>query len=244
VLFLDEIGELDLTLQTKLLRVLQEGAVLGVGEEREVPVDVRVVAATHRDLAALVAAGRFRADLLHRLHVLPLALPPLRERRDDIPVLVRHFLSRQPAGAGGERPTLADDLLEALAELPLPGNVRQLENLLRQMLANKREPGPLQLSDLPAAVLDELADQLGVKVAPDAAAAESRSGTQALTAIMGELAEVNDWKLARCLAACECEVVAAALKRVAGNQTRAAGLLGVTTRCVYNKIRKFGLSAQ
>jgi DNA-binding NtrC family response regulator len=259
VLFLDEIGELEPALQTKLLRVVQEGRVLGVGEEAEAPVDVRIIAATHRDLPALVAAGRFRADLLHRLAVLPLHLPPLRERPEDIPLLVEYLLGRYRRLHPAALQSTSGEFLAALARLRLEGNVRQLENILRQSLVHKRGEGPLGLADLPATVLAELAgsdrpterdaDARIAEELPNSHHLAARDRTApppgkpapSLNALMIDLAERHSWNLASCLRACEREVFSAALSRMAGNQTRAAQLLGLSPRCVYNKLRKLGI---
>ncbi|MBM4359521.1 MAG: sigma 54-interacting transcriptional regulator, partial [Deltaproteobacteria bacterium] len=130
-LFLDEIGEMSLSMQTKLLRVLEDGIVRPVGSERGRRVDLRLVAATHRDLDEMVAAGRFREDLLYRLDVLRMRVPPLRERREDIPLLVRHFLARY---AGESRTVVSPAALERLVAFDWPGNVRQLENEVRRAI--------------------------------------------------------------------------------------------------------------
>ena len=131
-LFLDEIGEMSLGMQSKLLRVLQDGEVRAVGGERARKVDVRVIGATHRDLDAMVAAGKFREDLLYRLNVITLRVPPLRERPEDIPLLVDRFVEKHaPAGA---RPKVTRAALGKLAAFPWPGNVRQLENEVRRAL--------------------------------------------------------------------------------------------------------------
>ena len=132
-LFLDEIGEMSLGMQAKLLRALQDGEVRAVGSERTRRVDVRVIGATHRDLEAMVAAGSFREDLFYRLNVVTLRLPPLRERPDDIPVLVEHFATKHGAGRAVKRITRA--AMAKLIALPLAhGNVRQLENEVRRAL--------------------------------------------------------------------------------------------------------------
>jgi len=125
-LFLDEVGELPLALQAKLLRALQDSEIRPVGATESMRVDVRVIAATLRDLAVEVAAGRFREDLYYRLNVVPLVVPPLRERAEDIPALAQHF--------AGARARLADDVLAALAGQPWPGNVRELENVIERAL--------------------------------------------------------------------------------------------------------------
>jgi len=134
-LFLDEIGDMPLPLQVKLLRVLQEGEVRPVGSTQSIPVDVRVISATHRDLEAQRAAGLFREDLYYRLNVVSLRLPPLAERREDIPVLATHFLRKLAERYRKPLPTLAPDAMALLIAAPWPGNVRQLLNVLEQATA-------------------------------------------------------------------------------------------------------------
>jgi len=134
-IFLDEIGDMPLVLQVKLLRVLQDGEVRPVGATQSVPVDVRVVSATHRDLDAQRAAGEFREDLFYRLNVVSLKLPPLAERREDIPLLATHFLRKLAERYKRPVPALAPDAMAILISAPWPGNVRQLLNLLEQALA-------------------------------------------------------------------------------------------------------------
>jgi DNA-binding NtrC family response regulator len=131
-LFLDELGEIPAAMQVRLLRVLQDGEVTRVGGAQPVKVDVRVVAATHRDLAEEVRAGRFRADLYYRLNVVTLRLPPLRARTDDIPALVEHFASLLAARHGRPAPTFAPEVLDALARHDWPGNVRELEHVVER----------------------------------------------------------------------------------------------------------------
>ncbi len=147
-LLLDEVGELAPPAQAKLLRVLQEGEVRPVGEERPRTVDVRVIAATHRDLAEEVRAGRFREDLLYRLDVVKLRIPPLRERRDDVPVLARHFLDRFAQRFGVEPLRVPDALFDRLAAYEWPGNVRELENAIEGLVALS-PPDGLDLALLP-----------------------------------------------------------------------------------------------
>jgi two-component system, NtrC family, response regulator GlrR len=134
-LFLDEIGDMPVPLQVKLLRVLQEGEVRPVGSTQSIPVDVRVISATHRDLEAARAAGQFREDLYYRLNVVSMRLPPLAERREDIPVLATHFLRKLAERYRKPLPTLAPDAMALLIAAPWPGNVRQLLNLLEQAVA-------------------------------------------------------------------------------------------------------------
>ncbi|MEP0774456.1 MAG: sigma-54-dependent Fis family transcriptional regulator [Acidobacteriota bacterium] len=138
-LFLDEIGELPLGLQPKLLRVLEEGAVTPLGADAPRPVDVRVLAASHRRLKAEMEAGRFRADLYYRLHVVPIDIPPLRQRREDIPALVHHLLPRLAARHGRTLRDLPPQVMEWLEAQPWPGNVRELENTLERMVVLARD---------------------------------------------------------------------------------------------------------
>jgi len=241
VLFLDEIGDLELALQAKLLRVLQEGRVLGVGEEREEEIDVRVFAATNRQLPELVATGKFRADLYHRLSVLVLELPPLRGRTADIARLTSFFLRKYQSLSRAARHAPSGDFVSALCRLSLPGNVRQLENIVRQALVNKLDDAPLALGDLPPDALQELAAVEAQPARPGAAPLAPPDPTAAVSLM--HIVEENDWNLGRSVRACEREVLAAALRRFRGNQTKAAGLLGVTVRSIYSKVRKLGLHA-
>ena len=139
-LLLDEIGDMPLPLQVKLLRVLQDKEVRPVGAARALPVDVRIVSATHRDLAAAMAAGNFREDLYYRLNVVELCLPPLAERREDIPLLAGHFLQRLAAKCGKDIRAFAPDALELLVASNWPGNVRQLLNVVEQAVALSTTP--------------------------------------------------------------------------------------------------------
>ena len=150
-LFLDEIGDVGPKIQSQLLRVLQEGEIRRVGESTPVPVDVRVVAATNKDLKAMVGEGRFREDLLYRLDVVHLHLPPLRERREDIPALVEHFAALH--GRGGTRPVVTEEAMARLAAYDWPGNVRQLENVVARALALNMT-GVLTPADFPAPIGD------------------------------------------------------------------------------------------
>lgn len=146
-LFLDEVAELPLHMQVKLLRVIQERTLRPVGAATEVPVDVRWLSATHQDLARCVADGRFREDLFYRINVIEVRVPPLRERREDLPLLAQHFLERIAAEQGRSPPTLSAEALAALLRHPFPGNVRELENLLERALTLGEGP-ELQAADL------------------------------------------------------------------------------------------------
>jgi DNA-binding NtrC family response regulator len=150
-IFLDEIGELAPATQAKLLRVLQEQEVQMVGADRTRKVDVRVIAATNKDLAALVARGTFREDLFYRIHVVTVDLPPLRDRGDDVILLAQYFLDRFSSQAGGPAPRLSDHMIQALREYSWPGNVRELQNLL-QRLTILADGDELDVSNLPTAM--------------------------------------------------------------------------------------------
>ena len=263
ILFLDEIGELDQELQTKLLRTLQEKRVLGVGEDRETAVDVRVIAATNQNLDSMVEERRFRVDLFHRLNVLSIHVPPLRERRGDVKPLVEYFL-RSYGSLNPKAKFASADFFQALMELRLPGNVRQLENLVRQALIGKNDHGPLTLGDLPLEVWRELSaitdpsPDAAARLNPDEPAARMTAASQEargfradprerseaadLAAHALKLLNANGWNLSRSLDHCEKLLLEAALHQARGNQTRTAKLLGITPRSVYNKYRKHNLT--
>jgi two-component system response regulator AtoC len=217
-LFLDEIGELPLPLQVKLLRFLQEEEVRPVGDVRSQKVDIRVVAATARDLWRAVEAGTFREDLYWRLHVVGVRLPPLRERRGDVPVLARHFLARYAR----LRPelatlTLSEDALEALAAHAWQGNVRELEHAIERAVV-LADGGEIRAEDLPEAVRD------GGRPAPGAPPAD------------------GSFSVKRATRALEAELIRRALERTGGNRTRAAELLELSYRALLYKIKEYGLS--
>jgi DNA-binding NtrC family response regulator len=242
VLFLDEIGELDPALQTKVLRVLQEGRVLGVGEDQETPVSLRVIAATNRNLEAMVRQRTFRADLFHRLEILSIELPPVRERPGDISPLVAHFLAKHGHLGRHGVTAASDEFVAALSEDGLPGNVRQLENLVRRAIVHKENGEPLSLVDLPPEVWANVshapaASVDGLTSAPEPTATATPAEPQDASSLLA----LNGWNLARSLASCERSLVEAALRAADGNQSETARLLGITPRCVYNKIRKHRL---
>jgi len=216
VLLLDEIGDMALDVQAKILRALQEGEVTPLGSHRTVKVDVRVVAATHRDLAADARAGRFRQDLLYRLDVLSIRVPPLRERRDDIVALAGHFLRR--AAAPGRPKALSEGAVRRLVEHDWPGNVRELRNVMARCQALVRHD-VIGAADLP---LDA--------VAPPAAGAP---GALAADWLGGELPATVE-RLERLL-------IADALARAHGNRAEAARRLGIHRQLLYRKIAQYGL---
>jgi DNA-binding NtrC family response regulator len=241
VLFLDEIAELDVALQTKLLRVLQENRVLGVGEDREVEVSVRVVAASNRDLEVMMKQNKFRADLFHRLNVLSIQVLPLRDRPDDLAPLVQHFLQKYQSLTPSGALAAGRDFLEALRQIALPGNVRQLENLVCQALVHKTTDLPLSISDLPIEILVQLSgtEEKPVARKPDADFSDSQSLVNSVVRVL----DANDWNLARSLESCERYALETAMERMRGNQSQTARLLGITARSVYNKVRKYQLKS-
>jgi len=234
VLFLDEIGDMEPALQVKLLRVLEEGRVLSVGEDVETPVDVRVIAATNRDLAEIVADKVLRSDLFHRLNVLRIDVPPLRERPSDLCPLIFHFLKKHRPLGTGKKMTVEPDFAEALGKIGLPGNVRQLEHIVCQALVGKSGAGALALRDLPPEVWRKLAGQT-----QDVGDAESAAPTVELATSLSF--DPDHWQLSHFLDACEKMLLERALQRACGNQSKAAALLGITSRSVYNKLRKHHL---
>ena len=241
VLFLDEIGELPEAIQTKLLRVLQEGMVLTVGEERESEVDVRIVAATNRDLGQRVEQGSFRADLLHRLNVLQLHIPPLRERREDIRPLTAQFIEVHcdPLPC----PSLTDETVEALERLKLPGNVRQLENIICRALVNRAVPEVLGLRDLPMEVLSEVAEDRAASNSPAPVGSTTRDLEVEVRRQFQRLADLTEGRLDQSMDFCERILISVALERARGNQSETARLLHITPRSVYNKLRRHQLQS-
>ena len=215
-LFLDEIGELSPAAQARMLRVLENRSLTRVGGSRELVVDVRLVAATHRDLRQMVRDGRFREDLLYRLSVLSTELPPLRERRDDIPVLVHHFLRALGERLGRRVDQVAPAALEILGRYRWPGNVRELRNVVERALV-LGDGATLELDDLPPELLH--------------AAPLARSRATADVAVpIRPLGEV------------EREAIATALAATGGNKARAAALLGIDRTTLYRKLKDHALA--
>jgi two-component system NtrC family response regulator len=210
-LLLDEIGEMPVDLQTKLLRVLQDGEVHPVGATKSHRVDVRVVASTNRDLAAAMAEGAFREDLYYRIAVVTIEIPPLRRRRDDIPLLVSHFLDKLGAGDA----TLTPDFMPALRAYRWPGNVRELENVIQRAIVLRRKPDELSAADLPE----------HLREAPSGADEEAF----VLPAEGVSLAEVEKSLIRQALAAAD------------GNRSQAARLLGITRQTLLYRLEKHGL---
>jgi DNA-binding NtrC family response regulator len=163
-LFLDEVGTMSPALQAKLLRVLQEREFERVGDSHTVKIDVRVIAATHSDLSKMVADGTFREDLFYRLNVIPVQLPPLRERREDIPLLVQHFIERLAAESGRSPVTISQEAMRHLMAFHWPGNIRQLENAVERALAFTMGRGQIDLTDLPPEIQNQAAASADAQV--------------------------------------------------------------------------------
>jgi DNA-binding NtrC family response regulator len=212
-----------------------------------VKVSVRVVAASNRDLEQMMQQNKFRADLFYRLNVLSIQVPPLREHLDDLAPLVEHFLQKYRSLSPARELSAGPDFLEALRQLSLPGNVRQLENLVRQALVRNATDSPLGLSDLPAQILRQLfAREQNLTTGgtpPCEAETADISDPEGLVNYAVCLLEANSWDLARSLQNCERHALEAAMRRMHGNQSRTARLLGITPRSVYNKIRKYRLKS-
>ncbi|RYZ08309.1 MAG: sigma-54-dependent Fis family transcriptional regulator, partial [Comamonadaceae bacterium] len=218
-LFLDEIGDLPLAMQSKLLRAIQERSVRPIGSTQEDAVDVRIVSATHKDLQADVQAGRFRQDLFYRLNVIEIAVPALRERREDLPVLCAALLSRIAHEGGMPVPTLSEEVLAGLASHPLNGNVRELENLLHRAVAlNDGDELHLDFAGSSAVPLD---------LAPPPAAAPPVDGRAAAAASVAPAATVPI-DLQSYLDQQEREILVRALHDSGFNRTAAAARLGLS----------------
>jgi two-component system, NtrC family, nitrogen regulation response regulator GlnG len=237
-LFLDEIGDMPIEAQTRLLRVLQSGEFTTVGGARAMRADVRVVAATNRDLAGQVTSGHFREDLYYRLNVVPVALPPLRERRQDVPLLARHFLETA-AAQGLPRRRLTDDAQAALAAYDWPGNVRELENLMRRLAALAR---------------DEVIDVFAIRAMLGAPIEAGERAVPEIAAAVQHLIEriarerpdaLDDGTLYdRVIGEVERPLIESMLARHHGNQLRAARALGLNRNTLRKRLDTLGIQAK
>ena len=237
-LLLDEVSTMELPLQVKLLRVLQEREIERVGDVRTIPMDVRIIAATNERLADAVKAGRFRDDLFYRLNVVMIELPALRERRDDIPRLVDHFLDKYNADNGRELTRISPELMDVLIEYPWPGNVRELENTIEHAVV---------LSQGTEFTVDLLPAHIR-RFAQDRGAFPGRDNTDDLVdALAGrsldEAAGLSGHVWERVMARIERSLIRAALERCDHVKIKAADLLGINRNTLNKKFRELGLSA-
>jgi two-component system nitrogen regulation response regulator GlnG len=233
-LFLDEIGDMTPLTQTKLLRLLQEQKFERVGGNETIHTDVRLLAATNRNLEQLVAEEKFRRDLYYRLNVFTIKLPPLRERRDDLPLLVEHLVRCFARELDKEVQSISPEVLEALKRYPWPGNVRELQSVLKQTLLHAA--GPVLIPEfLPAFVRD--GENPIEAAAPDQAMAWDRFIQERLQAGTQEL-------YAEALERMERQLLTAVLRHTSGNQLQAAKILGITRGSLRTKIRALGISIE
>ena len=219
-LFLDEVGDLPLEAQAKLLRALQEKEITRLGGRRTVPIDVRVIAATNKDLHGEVDAGRFRQDLYFRLDVLSLRLPPLRERGEDVGILIDHFLADLGREGGASELPLSAEARRLLLAYDWPGNVRELENVLRRALVVS-DGSAIRAIDLPARLRG------AAETSPEAAGEQSSLATM----------------VARTVERVERALIQTALAACRGNRSAAADQLGINRKTLFNKMRQYGLAA-
>jgi transcriptional regulator with PAS, ATPase and Fis domain len=214
-IFLDEVGEMSGTLQVKLLRVLQDREVRPVGADRTLKVDVRVIAASNKDLAAEVEAGNFREDLFYRLQVIPIVMPPLRERRSDIPLLIKHFLEKHNRKRSGRPAQISEEAMVHLWEYDWPGNVRELENLLERLVILS-EDGHIGVEHLPPSFRSFISEK---KIPRPALGDEGLDLNTAVEEFENRLIEE-------------------ALRRTKGNKQAAARLLGLKRTTLVAKLRR------
>jgi two-component system response regulator PilR (NtrC family) len=224
-LFLDEVAELPIHMQVKLLRVIQEKAVRPIGGRAEVPVDVRILSATHKNLGKLVEVNQFRQDLYYRINVIELRVPPLRERREDVPKLAGRVLERLAADGGQPTAKLTPEALSALLVYPFPGNVRELENVLERAVA-LCENGTIVPADLRLAPKASSVTGTGSPAEEETDDGEDASGEGGLGSYISNL---------------EREAIMKALQETRYNKTAAAKKLGITFRAMRYKLKKLGI---
>jgi len=218
-LFLDEIGELTLEAQVKFLRVIEEGTFSRVGSNMPIAVDVRVMAATNRDLATMVEEGKFREDLYWRLNVLSLNVSALRQRKEDIPILVDYFLERYATPLGIEQAAVSDKAMELLMAYDWPGNVRELQNCIYSAMTIASGP-TIEPADLPRRIyLDSEPSEVTSVISGRISLAETA---------------------AQATAKAEQEAINKALLETGGNREKAADLLGIGRKTLYRKLRQYG----
>jgi two-component system response regulator HydG len=231
--FLDEIGELPLDLQAKLLRALQEKEVRPVGSTQTRPISARVLAATNRDLAAMVEQGRFRKDLYFRLNVVNLRIPPLRDRREDIAPLAMHFLEQRQKESGVER-TFSDETLRVMSEYDWPGNVRELENAIERACALSSGP-VLHMGDLPTQLQDFRMQRGPVIPADDGDEIGLDRAMRGETEGKGGIVSIADM---------EKKAILGTRRQLEGDKLMAAKLLGIGKTTLYRKLKEYGISEE
>jgi two-component system response regulator PilR (NtrC family) len=237
-LFLDEIADLPLHMQVKLLRVIQEKALRPIGEQLEVPIDVRVLSATHKPLAEMVAQGRFREDLYYRINVIEIQVPALREHPDDIPELAGNILARLSARIGLRAPQITPEAYAALQRYAFPGNVRELENILERAVALSAS-GQIDVQDLQLRALSAAGAAAGLgraDIGANANVAPAGSAVLASSAGVGTSAALEDQ-----LESIERDAIIKALEQTRYNKTAAARLLGMSFRALRYRVKKLGI---
>jgi len=230
-IFLDEVGDLPLALQVKLLRVLQERSFTPVGAQSQVAVDVRIIAATNRELEAEVASGNFREDLYYRLNVIRMQMPPLRERTDDLPSLIEHFLGRFAESLHRPICKLSPPAMRRLLAHAYPGNIRELENVIEHAVA-LAESDVIREEDLPT--------DLRNGTSPGLAAASIERGGTLMTSVEVDWMQAGSSNLDAELEAIERRLLEEALRRAGGVRKRAAEILGINYRSLRHRLSKYG----
>lgn len=238
-LFLDEIGEISLSTQVKLLRVLETRNLERVGGTTTIPIDVRLIAATNRDLKAMAAEGTFREDLFYRLNVVNLKLPPLREHKEDIPMLIDHYLRLSAEDNGRQLNGIASDATAVLMSYDWPGNIRELRNCVERMVVLSRGT-VLTVSDIPRDIMDAVSAQFSATtpgssadaavVTDEAAPPGAVDAPGSPSDVVAATLDIRDNELA---------TIRQALERAGGNRTRAAELLGISRRTLQRKLRQY-----
>ena len=234
-LFLDEVAEFPLEIQGSLLRVLQDSEITPVGATRSVQVEVRIISATHKDLKEEIRGGRFREDLYYRLVVFEVDLPPLRARREDIPLLAQHFLESYCERYSKALPGFSQEVIQVFERYPWPGNVRELENTLERMVVLAEEGQPIGIDKLPP----DLGGAPSSAKVPSAAGSASAAGDSLLDQLRTDMEKSGG--LRGILDKLERELVVDALSRSQGNQTVAARLLHIPRQTLQSRLQKFGL---
>jgi nitrogen regulation protein NR(I) len=243
-IFLDEIGDMTPTTQTKILRVLQSGTFERVGGNVPLKVDVRVIAATNKALEEAVAARQFREDLFYRLNVVRIHIPPLRERRDDVPLLVNYFLKKVAREQDRPPKSVASNVVKALEKYHWPGNVRELENIIRRAMVVAKGDAIL-MGDLPPEIAGAASTGGTAPPAPSTGGSASDAGANDAAGLARRLFQWarKDPKL-KIIPTVERELVIQALKETDGNQVQAAKMLGITRATLRKRIEKFGIQRE